>query len=153
MDAPPNSSDLNPAPTWLVRETTHDCLTIVSRITVHSLVLCTILDQCKVSYISPLIKKTRQTGLKCDICLESVWTRGYKATWWLRTEDKISQSVSVCISITSFTEMVLHEMRSDILFAVDRHLVDVPVTAAFQTIDHAIFLNRLVRTATVRACR
>jgi hypothetical protein len=41
-------------------------------------------------------------------------------------------------------------MRSDILFAVDRGLVDMFVTAAFRTIDHAIFLSKLTRKCRVR---
>jgi hypothetical protein len=39
------------------------------------------------------------------------------------------------------TETVLHEMRSDILFAVDRNLVDMLVNVAFHSIDNAIFLS------------
>ena len=43
------------------------------------------------------------------------------------------------------TETVLHEMRSDILFAANRYLVDMHVNVAFHTIDHAIFLSKLTR--------
>jgi len=58
--APPNESELDPAPTRLMRQTIRERLPIVSRITVHSLILFIILDQCKLTYISPLIKKTRK---------------------------------------------------------------------------------------------
>ena len=58
MDAPPKSCNLDPAPTWLVKDTINELLPIVSHIVVTSLQSSVMPEKYKTSYISPLLKKT-----------------------------------------------------------------------------------------------
>ena len=57
MDAPPKSCNLDPAPTWLVKDTINELLPIVSHIVVTSLQSSVMPEKYKTSYISPLLKK------------------------------------------------------------------------------------------------
>ena len=57
MDAPLKSCYLDPAPTWLVRQSINERLQICSRIIVYSLQLSVVPDQYKMGHISSLIKK------------------------------------------------------------------------------------------------
>ena len=57
MDAPPKSSYLDPAPTWLVRESIDVLLRILLHIIVQSILSSVVPDQYKTGHISPLIKK------------------------------------------------------------------------------------------------
>jgi hypothetical protein len=56
MDAPPKSCNLDPAPTWLVKDTINELLPIVSHIVGTSL-QSSVMSKYKTSYISPLLKK------------------------------------------------------------------------------------------------
>ena len=91
MDAPPKSCNLDPAPTWLVKDTINELVLIVSHIVVTSQQSSVMPEKYKTSCISPLVKKT---GLTVN--------RG-------------------CVVV----------------------LVMLDLTAAFETIDHAILLSRL----------
>ena len=58
MDAPLKSCNLDPAPTWLVKDTINQLLPIVTHIVVTSLQSAVMPEKYKTSYISPLLKKT-----------------------------------------------------------------------------------------------
>ena len=155
-DASPKSCDLDPAPTWLVVESVDELLPILSRIITTSLQSSTVPDKFKIGYISPLIKKPG---------LNSESLHNYRPVQHLSFVSKVIERV-VAQQLTSHmrennlheqmqsayrqnhsTETALLKVHSDILSAVDNGCVVVLVlldlTAAFDTIDHAILLSRL----------
>ena len=155
-DASPKSCDLDPAPTWLVVESVDELLPILSRIITTSLQSSTVPDKFKIGYISPLIKKP-------GVNSESL--HNYRPVQNLSFVSKVIERV-VAQQLTSHmrennlheqmqsayrqnhsTETALLKVHSDILSAVDNGcvvvLVLLDITAAFDTIDHAILLSRL----------
>ena len=155
-DTSPKSCDLDPAPTWLVVESVDELLPILSRIITTSLQSSTVPDKFKIGYISPLIKKPG---------LNSESLHNYRPVQNLSFVSKVIERV-VAQQLTSHmrennlheqmqsayrqnhsTETALLKVHSDILSAVDNGCVVVLVlldlTAAFDTIDHAILLSRL----------
>ncbi|KAK2172336.1 hypothetical protein NP493_968g00004 [Ridgeia piscesae] len=156
MDAPPKSCNLDPAPTWLVKDTINELLPIVSHIVVTSLQSSVMPEKYKTSYISPLLKKT---GLNPESLLnyrpisnlpfiskviERVVAK--QLTVYLQEHDLHDQFQSAYRKDHS-TETALIKVHNDILCAVDRGcvvvLVMLDLTAALETIDHAILLSRL----------
>ena len=156
MDAPPKSCNLDPAPTWLVKDTINELLPIVSHIVVTSLQSSVMPEKYKTSYISPLLKNT---GLNPESLLnyrpisnlpfiskviERVVAK--QLTVYLQENDLHDQFQSAYRKDHS-TETALIKVHNDILCAVDRGcvvvLVMLDLTAAFETIDHSILLSRL----------
>ena len=133
MDAPSKSCYLDPTPTWLVRESIDELLPILSRIIVQSLQSSVVPDQYKTGHISPLIKKIERVVAKqlSDHMQENNLHEQFQSAYRQHHSN----------------ETAVTKVHCDILSAVDRGcvvvLVMIDLTAAFDTIDHAILLSGL----------
>ena len=156
IDASPKSCDLDPAPTWLVVESVDELLPILSRIITTSLQSSTVPDKFNIGYISPLLKKP---GLNSESLhnyrpvqnlsfVSKVIERvvAQQPTSHMR-ENNLHKQMQSAYRQNHSTETALLKVHSDIMSAVDNGCVVVLVlldlTAAFDTIDHAILLSRL----------
>jgi len=152
----PKSCNLDPAPTWLVKDTTNQLLPIVSHIVVTSLQSSVMPEKYKTSYISPLLKKT---GLNPESLLnyrpisnlpfiskviERVVAK--QLTVYLQENDFHDQFQSAYRQDHS-TETALIKVHDDIKCAVNRGcvvvLVMLDLTAAYKTIEQTILLSTL----------
>ena len=165
MDAPPKSCNLDPVPTWQVKDTINKLLPTTSinkllpttsYIIVTSLQSSVMPEKYKTSYISPLLKKT---GLNPESLLnyrtisnlpfiskiiERVVAK--QLTVNLQENDLHDQFESAYRQDHS-TETALIKVHDDIICAVNRGcvvvLVMLDLTAAYKTIEQTILLSRL----------
>ena len=154
--SPDKSCELDPLPTWLLKECKDELVPLITDIVNMSLRESMIPKSLKTAHIRPLLKKT---GLDSDIL------KNYRPVSNLTFISKVIEKVisgrlnEHLINNSLFdllqtayrdkhsTETTLIKVQNDILSALDAGssaiLLMLDLSAAFDTIDHDIFLARL----------
>lgn len=150
------SCDLDPLPTTVLKEVLHVLLPTITKIINLSLASSTVPNKFKESLISPLLKKQS---------LDPEVLNNYRPVSNLPFVSKVLEKV-VASQISSYldthglneifqsaykrhhsTETALLRVQNDILKAIDNNcsviLLMLDLSAAFDTVDHAILLHRL----------
>ncbi len=156
LAAPNKSCDLDPLPTSLVKMCIDVLLTPITSLVNKSMAEGTFPDTFKNAHVTPLLKKT-------NLSKENM--KNYRPVSNLSFTSKILEKVvanrlnsHICASNTSnpfqsaykkfhSTETALLKIQNDVLMAMDKGRVTaltlLDLSAAFDTIDHAILLDRL----------
>ena len=155
----PKTCDLDPIPTSLLKEYTMELVPYITKIINESLATGAVPDIFKRAIVTPLLKKPRldETDLKnfrpvsnlnfLSKILEKVVLGQVLKHVESNGFDEVLQSA---YKMHHSTETALLKVTSDILDLVDDKnlclLVLLDLTAAFDTIDHEILLNRLKKS-------
>jgi hypothetical protein len=165
MHSPDKSCELDPAPTWLLKKCIKDLLPIITTIINTSMHSGHVPDMFKCAHIRPLLKKS---GLDVDIL------KNYRPVSNLSFISKILEKVidkridqhlqKNCLhekyqsAYRRFhsTETALLKVQSDILETLDKGattvLIMLDLSAAFDTIDHKVLLQRFERMYGITGC-
>jgi flagellar biosynthesis chaperone FliJ len=155
MKSPDKSCELDPIPTWLLKDCIHELLPLITCIINKSLEASCVPGDFKSALIRPLLKKT---GLDPDILknyrpvsnlpfLSKVLEKIVDA----RMENHLSRNNLHETSQSAYkkfhsTETALLKVQSDILTSLDNNcasvLVLLDLSAAFDTLDHQTLLQR-----------
>ena len=155
MKAPTKSCEFDPIPTWLLKLCIEDLLPLITHITNLSFQLAIMPDEYKLAILMPLLKKS---GL--PLILEN-----YRPVSNLSFVSKIIERGVVFQLVDHMvgdelydkfqsaytqgrgTETALLRVQNDILMAMDRQevtiLVMLDLSAAFDTVNHTVLLERL----------
>lgn len=156
IKSPSKSCDLDPLPTWLLKESIEEILPLVVGIVNNSLSSATVPSTLKTAVVTPLLKKAS---------LDSECLKNYRPVSNLPFLGKILEKV-VVTQLNSYlndnnlhevlqsaykpnhsTETALLKIQNDILAAVDKKgvviLILLDLSAAFDLIDHDILLERM----------
>ena len=150
------SCELDPLPTWLLKQCTEELLPLISAIINNSLESGVFPYQCKHAIIRPLLKKQ---GLDADDL------KNYRPVSNLQFISKVlekvmDQQIDEHLNTHSLndplqsayrknhsTETATIKLCNDIISGMDSGectvLASLDLTAAFDTVDHDIFLHRL----------
>ena len=155
MQAPSKSCPLDPLPTWLVKDCLDALLPVITDIV--NLSLCsTMPENLKEALLTPLLKKL---SLDPDILKHfrpisnlAFLAKLVEKVVALRVnehaeEHKLYEKLQSAYKSFHSTETALVKVQNDILSALDNNesvlLVLLDLSAAFDTVDHTILLNRL----------
>ena len=153
MKSPSSSCELDPLPTWLVKECINDIVPFLTSIVNKSLVSGCFPSELKLAYIRPLFKKTGldKEDLKNYRPVANLSFLGKliecvvaSRLWNIMTLYELQDPFQSAYRPNHSTETTLH---NDILREMDNGritaLVLLDLSAAFDTVDHNILLNRL----------
>jgi len=154
--APEKSCELDPVPTWLLKECLNDLLPLITKIINHSMELGHVPNSFKVAHVRPLIKKPGldENNLKnyrpvsnlpfLSKVLERVVDARINKHM---TKHKLQEDMQSAYRKLHSTETALLKVQSDILQSLDQGnasiLILLDLSSAFDTIDHQILLERL----------
>ena len=155
LKAPKKHCTLDPLPTWLMRECLEELLPILTRIVNLSLQHGYMPDTLKHAIINPLLKKLGLELLKANF--RPVSNLAFLAKLIERaassqiidhmTTNDLTEIFQSAYCMYHSTETALVRVQNDILWELDNQnivlLILLDLSAAFDTIDHAILLNRL----------
>ncbi len=155
-ESAPKSCQLDPVPTWLLKECLSSLLPVITRIVNLSLSSSVVPEKLKEALLSPLIKKA---------LMDSELLKNFRPVSNLAFISKIIEKVVASRTISHMcinklyepmqsayrkyhsTETALLRVQNDILMSVDKKgavvLLLLDLSAAFDTVDHAILLSRL----------
>ena len=156
MKSPSSSCELDPLPTWLVKECANEIVPFLTCIVNKSLVSGSFPSELKIAYIRPLLKKS---GLdKEDLknyrpianlsflgkLIERVVSSRLRN---VITEYNLQDPFQSAYRPNHSIETALVRVHNDILREMDKGrltaLVLLDLSAAFDTVDHSIMLHRL----------
>ena len=156
MSSPSKHCDMDPIPTWILKDHIDLLLSTITRIVNLSLETSTFPSQFKSAVVKPLLKKATldSENLKnyrpvSNLTFVSKIIEKIVATRLNEYMDKHNLSVKYQSAYKKFhgTETALLKVQNDILRTFDNKnavfLVLLDLSAAFDTIDHNILLSRL----------
>lgn len=154
--SPTKGCPLDPAPTWLLKECVLLLAPAITRIVNSSFVSSHFPSTLKKALVTPLIKKP---SLDADVYANyrpvsnlSFLSKLLERVAVHQLQEYLSQNNLLPVTQSAYrkhhsTETALLRVQNDILRAVDKHqevfLVLLDLSAAFDTLDHEILLNRL----------
>ena len=152
----PKSCDLDPIPTWLLKLCLSELLPVITHIVNLSLSTSTVAPEMKLALVTPLIKKAlldpeilknfRPVSNLSFISklIERVVVKRFSDHLASNGLNEIYQSAYKALHST---ETALLKVQNDLLMSLDTMggavLVLLDLSAAFDTIDHSILINRL----------
>jgi hypothetical protein len=155
-NSPTKSCQLDPIPTWLLKECVDVLVTAITTIVNLSISSGVVPDELKIAHVTPLLKKMNLlieplknyrpvSGLPFISKILEKHVDGQMTTH--DVENNLAESFQSAYTQFSSTESALLRVQNDLLMAVDSKgaalLVLLDLSAAFDTIDHAVLLNRL----------
>ncbi len=156
MNCPNKSCTLDPIPTSLLKECLPDLLHIITSIVNKSLLEGCFPDELKTAHIRPLLKKhgLDHNALKNyrPVSNLSFLSKLIEKAVAIRLDNHLSENelyepLQSAYRSSHSTETALLKVNNDIITALDRGdstvLIMLDLSAAFDTIDHAILLSRL----------
>ena len=165
MKSPSTSCDLDPIPTWLLKKCIDELVPIITNIVNLSFQKGCFPDILKSAHITPLIKKPK---LDCETL------KNYRPVANLKflaktIERAFTSQVQEYLTVNNLRgkmqsayrsghsiETALLRVYNDLLMAVDKGkeavLVLLDYSAAFDTINHEVFLNRLAERYGITGC-
>ena len=151
MESKTTSCDLDPIPTWLLKDCVEIVLPVLTKMVNLSLQSGIFPDEWKLALVIPLIKKLGLPLLEQNY--RPVSNLAFTSKLTERAVVKQSTSHTKLPSCQSSyrqghsTESALIKVQSDILHNMERQrvtlLVMIDLSAAFDTVDHSIMLSRL----------
>ena len=148
--------DLDPMPTWLVKECQDILILPITKIINDSMSMGFFPDSMKIAHVKPLIKKY---NLDCNalknfrpvsnLSLLSKLTERAVATQLKKylSEHCLNESLQSAYKSCHSTETALLRVKNDIMTSIDNKkavvLVLLDLSAAFDTVDHAVLFCRL----------
>lgn len=156
MTSPNKTCGLDPAPTWLVKKCIHELLPIITQIINCSMAAGCFPHQFKTALIKPIIKKPHLDveTLKnyrpvstlhfiSKVLEKTVSKRLEEHLQDQQLHDEYQSAYRSCHS----TETAVLKLHNDIVSSLDQGrctvLVSLDLSAAFDTVDHNILINRL----------
>ena len=164
MSSATKSCQLDPIPTWLLKENLDHVLPLLTHIVNHSLSTGTFPKGAHSAIIKPLLKKPSldQNELKNYRPVSNLTFVGKliekaacKQLVHHIESNNLFDSLQSAYRSRHSTESALVKVKNDIMFAIDSNkvvlMVLLDLSAAFDTIDHQIFLSRLFKRTGVRS--
>lgn len=161
--SPCKSCDLDPLPTWLVKECATELAPKIASIVNNSLASSNVPSSLKCAHVRPLLKKT---GMDAD-CMKNYRPVSNLPYIGKMLEKVVASRLDSHLQMNGMnsafqsaykhhhcTETALIRVHSDILAALDEGssciLVLLDLSAAFDTIDHSILIQRMESTFGVK---
>ena len=154
--SPTKSCNLDPIPTWLLKDYVEVLVSAITTIVNLSVTNGVVPEDLKVAHITPLLKKISLlieilknyrpvSGLPFISKILEKHVDGQMTTH--DVDNDLAETFQSAYTKFSSTESALLRVQSDLLMAVDSKgaalLVLLDLSAAFDTIDHSVLLNRL----------
>ncbi len=156
VKSPSSTCELDPIPTWLIKECANDIVPFLTCIINKSLDTGIFPSECKLAYIRPLLKKSglEKEDLKNYRPVANLSFLGKliervvsSRLWSVITEYNLQDPFQSAYRANHSTETALIRVQNDILREMDNgritSLVLLDLSAAFDTVDHGILLQRL----------
>ena len=163
MQFPSKSCSLDSLPTWILKDNLHVLLPFITKIVNSSLISGVFPEILKQAIITPVLKKTN---------LDPNTLKHYRPVSNIKFISKIIEKAASCQVIdhvdsnnlgekfqssykkTHSTESALLKVKNDLLQSIDDNkavlVVLLDMSAAFDTVDHALFLQRLDKRFGIR---
>ena len=164
MSSATKSCRLDPIPTWLLKENLDHVLPLLTSIVNQSLSTGTFPKGAHSAIIKPLLKKPSldQNELKNYRPVSNLTFLGKLIEKAACTQlvhhiesNNLFDSLQSAYRSRHSTESALVKVKNDIMFAIDSNkvvlMVLLDLSAAFDTIDHQIFISRLFKRTGVRS--
>ena len=165
MQFPSKSCSLDSLPTWILKDNLHVLLPFITNIVNSSLISGVFPEILKQAIITPVLKKTN---------LDPNTLKQYRPVSNIKFISKIIEKAASCQGIdhvdsnnlgekfqssykkTHCTESALLKVKNDLLQSFDDNkavlMVLLDMSAAFDKVDHALFLQRLDKRFGIRDC-
>ena len=148
-----NSSSLDPASTWMVKDSVHELIPMVTSLMNVLLLSANVPDFMKQALVTPLLKKDdldlevlktyRPLSNLSSLSKVKVWVVAARLTNYM-TVNQLHEPMQSEYRACHSTETAHMQVQNDILCTLDQEGAAFPVflnpSAAFDTIDHSIIL-------------